>query len=484
MATRRPSSGPAWHTERSWRGRRWPAAAVCAVALAGASVATAAAEPSPVVPSAQQVAAAAQAAGSAAAQVAALDAELASARSALQDQQEAAGAAAEEYNRAAEELDDANAASAEASNKAAAATLASDAANLALSRYAAEVFQSGGGLGQLDLFFGSGGPGLTLERAAGLDAVGEERARVMREADTARQLARILQEAASEAQARHERAAEAARLARDVAARDNDAAEAAAARVAARQEQAIAQLAVLRNTSVDLERQRQDGLAALEAARIAEESRRKAEEAIRKAAAEEAARQAAAEEAARRAAAEEAARAAAAEAAAKPTSSPSSTSPKSTPKPSTSSSTTSSTTSSTRSTPTSTSSPTTTKPPASKGGVDAVIAFARAQLGDPYVWAAAGPDSWDCSGLTMKAWAQAGVKLSHYTGSQYRETARVPVDQLKPGDLVFFGPSVAGIHHVGLYIGNGEMIHAPHTGTVVKIATIWRKDLIPNGGRP
>ena len=102
----------------------------------------------------------------------------------------------------------------------------------------------------------------------------------------------------------------------------------------------------------------------------------------------------------------------------------------------------------------------------------------------PYVWAAAGPDSWDCSGLTMKAWAQAGVKLSHYTGSQYRETARVPVDQLKPGDLVFFGPSVAGIHHVGLYIGNGEMIHAPHTGTVVKIATIWRKDLIPNGGRP
>jgi cell wall-associated NlpC family hydrolase len=122
--------------------------------------------------------------------------------------------------------------------------------------------------------------------------------------------------------------------------------------------------------------------------------------------------------------------------------------------------------------------------PAPKAGVDAVIAFARAQLGEPYVWAAAGPNSWDCSGLTMVAWAQAGVRLTHYTGSQYKQTARVPVDQLKPGDLVFFGPSVAGIHHVGLFIGNGQMIHAPYTGTVVKISTIWRPDLIPYGGRP
>jgi cell wall-associated NlpC family hydrolase len=122
--------------------------------------------------------------------------------------------------------------------------------------------------------------------------------------------------------------------------------------------------------------------------------------------------------------------------------------------------------------------------PAPKAGVDAVIAFARAQLGEPYQWAADGPDSWDCSGLTMVAWAQAGVRLSHYTGSQYKQTARVPVDQLKPGDLVFFGPSVAGIHHVGLFIGNGQMIHAPYTGTVVKIASIWRSDLIPYGGRP
>jgi len=470
--------------------------------MVSGSAAGAAADPTPVVPSADQVSAAAAAAGSAADQVAALDAELADARANLQDQQERAGAAAENYNRAAEELDEATTANATASAKATAAALASQDATLALSRYAAEVFQSGGGLGQLDVFFGSGGPALTLERATGLDAVGEERARVMRDAESAQQLARTLQEAAAEAQHRQEQAAQAALTARDAAQHDNDAAAAAAAAVAARQEQALAQLATLRNTSIELERQRQDGLEAIEQARLAEEARHKAEEAARQAAAE-AARQAAAEAARRaaenaarqaeeeRKAAAEAARKAAEEAAKKAAATPSSTSTPKTTTPNTSTpktttpKTTTSTPSSSTTSPTSGPSPTaSTSVPAPKAGVDAVIAFARAQLGEPYQWAADGPDSWDCSGLTMVAWAQAGVRLSHYTGSQYQQTARVPVDQLKPGDLVFFGPSVAGIHHVGLYIGNGQMIHAPYTGTVVKISSIWRSDLIPFGGRP
>ncbi len=457
------------------RTLRWTLAGFAALTLVSAGAAPAKADPTPVVPSAAQVAAAQAAAGSAAAQVSAIDAELATARAKLQDQQERAGAAAEDYNRAVEELDQAVAQSAEATAKAVEATAASDLATLTLSRYAAEVFQSGGGLGQLDIFFGAGGPGLTLDRAAGLEAVGEERARVMREADSARNLATTLQQAAAEAQQRQQDAADAAKAARDIAQRDNDAAAAAAASVAARQDQAVAQLAVLRHTSVELERQRQDGLAAIEAARIAEEARRKAAEEAARKAAEEAAARKAAEEAAARKAAEEAARKKAEQdaknAASTPTSTPKN-STSSTPKPSTSqtSSPLPSTTSGTG--------------PAPKAGVAAVIAFARAQLGEPYVWAADGPDSWDCSGLTMMAWAQAGVKLSHYTGSQYKQTARIPVDELKPGDLVFFGPSVAGIHHVGLFIGNGQMIHAPYTGTVVKIATIWRKDLIPYGGRP
>ena len=468
----------------SRRGLRWAIAGSVAVALVASTATGASADPTPVVPSAEQVSAAAAAAGSAEAQVAALDAELAVARATLQEQQERAGAAAEDYNRAAEELDEATSAHTTATAKATAAAQASEEATLALSRYAAEVFQSGGGLGQLDVFFGGGGPAQTLDRAAGLEAVGEERARVMRDAESARHLARTLADAAAEAQQRQEQAALTAHAARDIAQRDNDAAAAAAATAAAHQEQALGQLATLRNTSVELERQRQDGLQAIEQARIAEEARRKAEEAARQAAAQ-AARLAAAEaarlaEADRQAAAAaaEAARKAAEEAAKKATSTPS---PTPTPKPSTTPTPTPTPTKSTTPPPTP---PPATNEPAPKAGVDAVIAFARAQLGEPYVWAAAGPNSWDCSGLTMVAWAQAGVRLTHYTGSQYKQTARVPVDQLKPGDLVFFGPSVAGIHHVGLFIGNGQMIHAPYTGTVVKISTIWRPDLIPYGGRP
>ncbi|WP_344222977.1 C40 family peptidase, partial [Lapillicoccus jejuensis] len=124
-------------------------------------------------------------------------------------------------------------------------------------------------------------------------------------------------------------------------------------------------------------------------------------------------------------------------------------------------------------------------PPPSSGGVSAVLAYARAQLGKPYVWGASGPGSFDCSGLTMMAWAQAGVSLTHYTGAQYAETARVPIGQLQPGDLVFYGTSGLDSHHVGLYIGGGMMIHAPNPSTVVKIASIYSmSDLVPYGGRP
>ena len=95
------------------------------------------------------------------------------------------------------------------------------------------------------------------------------------------------------------------------------------------------------------------------------------------------------------------------------------------------------------------------------------VMYARSQVGDRYVAAAAGPNSFDCSGLTMTAWRQAGVSLPHYSRSQYSVTRRVPLSQAQPGDLVFyFG---RGTHHVGMYIGSGKMVHAanPRTGVVV-----------------
>jgi cell wall-associated NlpC family hydrolase len=102
------------------------------------------------------------------------------------------------------------------------------------------------------------------------------------------------------------------------------------------------------------------------------------------------------------------------------------------------------------------------------------------QLGKPYLWAAAGPDAFDCSGLTLWAWRAAGVRLSHSAEYQFGETARVALADLRPGDLLFYGTP---IHHVGMYVGADTMIEAPHTGAVVRYRSIWRRDLV-GAGRP
>ncbi|HET6165881.1 MAG TPA: C40 family peptidase [Marmoricola sp.] len=112
-------------------------------------------------------------------------------------------------------------------------------------------------------------------------------------------------------------------------------------------------------------------------------------------------------------------------------------------------------------------------PAGTSAGAKAAIDFARKQLGEPYVWGAAGPDSWDCSGLTMMAWRQGGISLPHYSAAQYQQTKHITAAQLKAGDLVFWGTSPNTIHHVALYIGNGQIIQAPHTGDVVKVSLLY-----------
>ena len=112
-----------------------------------------------------------------------------------------------------------------------------------------------------------------------------------------------------------------------------------------------------------------------------------------------------------------------------------------------------------------------TVPDPGGSGNSAVIAIAQRYLGVPYVYGGASPSGFDCSGLTMYCYAQVGVGLSHGATDQQHASTPVPISALQPGDLVFFG-NASYSYHVGIYVGGGSMIHAPHTGAVVGYGSI------------
>ncbi|MDQ6839062.1 MAG: NlpC/P60 family protein [Actinomycetota bacterium] len=119
-------------------------------------------------------------------------------------------------------------------------------------------------------------------------------------------------------------------------------------------------------------------------------------------------------------------------------------------------------------------------PPAPPSGVSAAIAYAYAQIGKPYQWGGAGPSSFDCSGLVMEAYQAAGIGFDHLAQDRYNSTARVAINALRPGDLVFFG-SPADVYHVGIYVGGGSMVDAPHAGADVRVEGIYWSDLFAGG---
>lgn len=235
-----------------------------------------------------------------------------------------------------------------------------------------------------------------------------------------------------------------ARAARAAAGSAAQAAAASAAHLASQRDVVVAALAKAEHTSVALARQRQSALEAIVRRKAAEEARRKA-------AAQAAAAARAARIEAQRKAAEAARQRKDAEAqAAAPTGGDAAPPP----------------------------APVTLDPNASGPGGTAVqraIAFAEAQLGEPYVWAGAGPNTWDCSGLTMMAWAAAGIALPHYAAAQYDLGTPIPVADAQPGDLLFWSNNgqPSGIHHVALYLGDGRFIEAPHTGAYVRYNSIY-----------
>ncbi|MGI5241908.1 NlpC/P60 family protein [Dactylosporangium sp. CA-139066] len=118
-------------------------------------------------------------------------------------------------------------------------------------------------------------------------------------------------------------------------------------------------------------------------------------------------------------------------------------------------------------------------PPKVNGAAGKAVAYAWAQRGKQYVWGAAGPDTFDCSGLTMMAWKAAGVTLPHNAAQQYAKVRHISRSQLQPGDLVFYN----NLGHVGIYIGDNQIIHAPNSRTVVKVSPI-DIDTLYGYGRP
>jgi cell wall-associated NlpC family hydrolase len=120
-------------------------------------------------------------------------------------------------------------------------------------------------------------------------------------------------------------------------------------------------------------------------------------------------------------------------------------------------------------------------PPGVKGGAGAAIAEAQRQLGKPYVWGAAGPNAFDCSGLTQWAWKAGGVSLPHFSGAQYSSTTHISMSSIQPGDLIFYeSPD----QHVALYVGGGQIIHAPHAGDVVRYDSLYYWNTSMMASRP
>jgi cell wall-associated NlpC family hydrolase len=120
-------------------------------------------------------------------------------------------------------------------------------------------------------------------------------------------------------------------------------------------------------------------------------------------------------------------------------------------------------------------------PAVSSSRAAAVLRYAYAQLGKPYRYGAAGARTFDCSGLSMRAWQAAGVSLAHNAAAQYYSTPHVSRSKLQPGDLVYFG---SPIHHVGIYIGGGKMIEAPYTGADVRITSFGYRSDYAGASRP
>ncbi|WBQ06091.1 C40 family peptidase [Kribbella sp. CA-293567] len=429
----------------------------------------------PVVPSQSTVDAARKAAAAKAAQVTAIEQQLAGAGAKLEQLGRQSAKAGEIYNGAIYRLQQAQAEAKAASDRADRAEKALIVQRQQIGRFAAASYQGGGDLATIGPLFTADGPQQLLDSAGA--------ARSVSQAMQGSYLRYTASQVVTNAfKLQKDSAVTKVKAATDEAAKAKKAAEAAegeqraaVAAIGAQRKQQIAQLATLRNTSVQVADQRQRGLEELARQRAAALAAKKAEELRKRIAAREAAEAAEAAREARVAAARQA-RAEAARKAREERNED-------------------------RNDQNDSKKPPKKHKPGKKGdgkkddggsgrnsrGARAAVDFALAQLGDPYLWAAAGPNSWDCSGLTMAAWKRAGVRLPHYSVAQYEQTKRISADELRPGDLIFWSERSAdpgSIFHVAMYLGGGRMVHAPRAGRPVTIDSVYYWEEPDFFGRP
>jgi len=400
---------------------------------------TAAADPS--YPSAKQVQKAKGDVRDASRSVATLEAQLAVASARLDQLQTQVQVAAEAYDVARIELASRTTAARAARQQADLAEQQAQLASRQVGRLAVDTYINGPGYHGLEVFVSDAGPGELLSRATGVRIAADIAHTTLERADAAQVVAALMRRQANLALAEQQAAAQRLQQAKAGAEAEARAAEVERQRIESDRTAMIAQLATLKKTSVRLETERQQGLA--------EAARRRAEE-RRRAAAEAAARR----ERERRAAAEQASKR---------------------PDPGrdgNSSSSGSDTGGTSR---------------GSSSAGAAAVAWAKTQLGKDYQWGADGPSTYDCSGLTLQAWARAGVSLPHSSTMQYQVTEHVDLGSLRPGDLLFYATDTSDpstIHHVAIYAGGGQMVEAPYTGAQVRISSIYRSGMMPFAGRP
>ena len=380
-----------------------------------------------------------------------------------------AAVAGEAYLLADQSRIDAEAAATQAATDFSSARADMETARRMLVQIALQASRSGGAMDSIEAFLSADGFDDVVERSTALSRLGTRADRAVQEFRATKLVADALSGRATKAVAERSRTAAAAKSSLDAANKAQGEADAAVTAVAAQRETLIVQLAAARSTTAAIERARQDQLDLDRAARASA-----AAQAVRTAATPSAVTPAAPQPTS-------------------PAKQPSGSTPPATTPPASDppASTPPASTPPASNPPASTPPTGTTTPTGSSRGSAAqgaaAVAWISGQLGLDYGWGSTGPTSYDCSGLTQAAWRHAGLSINRTSSTQYKQSLKISYNDLRPGDLVFWGTDAndwSSVYHVAMWVGNGLIAEAPRPGVTTRITAMRWTNAMPSAGRP